>query len=181
MPRLRRPKRHTAQADLSSSEALIAHSGWRSRSCGAKSMASAGTQGPAAGADGSSSWKPRGSREPGRQLAAKNAAAWTQRCSRSPASGRRRKPFPAHLPRERVVIPPRRAPVACCGSTKLCRSWARTITETLEVIPRQWKVIYDGAGKVFVPGMREDHAAAGTVPRDAAGFAWTEPAGHDPV
>ena len=50
-----------------------------------------------------------------------------------------RKPFPAHLPRERVVLP---APEACdcCGSTRLSKL-GEDVTETLEVIPRQWKVI----------------------------------------
>lgn len=50
-----------------------------------------------------------------------------------------RKPFPEHLPRERVVIA---APAncACCGSAKLSKL-GEDITETLEVIPRQWKVI----------------------------------------
>ncbi|MCF1469858.1 IS66 family transposase [Agrobacterium vitis] len=50
-----------------------------------------------------------------------------------------RKPFPEHLPRERVVIP---APAncACCGSAKLSKL-GEDITETLEVIPRKWKVI----------------------------------------
>ncbi len=49
-----------------------------------------------------------------------------------------RAPFPAHLPRERVVIPgPSACP--CCGG-KLSKL-GETITETLEVVPRQWKVI----------------------------------------
>ena len=50
-----------------------------------------------------------------------------------------RKPFPEHLPRERVVIA---APTncACCGSAKLSKL-GEDITETLEVVPRQWKVI----------------------------------------
>ena len=50
-----------------------------------------------------------------------------------------RKPLPEHLPRERVVIA---APEACpcCGSDKLSKL-GEDITETLEVIPRQWKVI----------------------------------------
>jgi len=50
-----------------------------------------------------------------------------------------RKPFPAHLPRERVVID---APTACscCGSNRIVRM-GEDVTETLEVIPRQWKVI----------------------------------------
>jgi transposase len=50
-----------------------------------------------------------------------------------------RKPFPDHLPRERVVIPaPQSCP--CCGSAKLSKL-GEDVTETLEVIPRQWKVI----------------------------------------
>jgi transposase len=50
-----------------------------------------------------------------------------------------RKPFPEHLPRERVVI---EAPTscACCGSGRIVKM-GEDITETLEVIPRQWKVI----------------------------------------
>ena len=50
-----------------------------------------------------------------------------------------RKPFPEHLPRERVVVP---APCSCpaCGGTRLSRL-GEDVTETLEVIPRAWKVI----------------------------------------
>lgn len=50
-----------------------------------------------------------------------------------------RKPFPDHLPRERVVV---EAPASCtcCGSTRIVKM-GEDITETLEVIPRQWKVI----------------------------------------
>src|SRR6516165_2650947 len=49
-----------------------------------------------------------------------------------------RAPFPTHLPRERVVI---RAPTACpcCGGA--LAKLGETVTETLEVIPRQWKVV----------------------------------------
>ena len=50
-----------------------------------------------------------------------------------------RQPFPAHLPRERIVVPGPTA-CACCGGTRL-RKLGETVTETLEVIPRQWKVI----------------------------------------
>ena len=50
-----------------------------------------------------------------------------------------RKPFPEHLPRERVVIA---APTSCtcCGTERIVKM-GEDITETLEVIPRQWKVI----------------------------------------
>ena len=45
-----------------------------------------------------------------------------------------RAPFPAHLPRERVVVP---TPTACrCCGGKLAKL-GETITETLEVVPRQ--------------------------------------------
>lgn len=50
-----------------------------------------------------------------------------------------RKPFPDHLPRERVIVAaPESCP--CCGSGRLVKL-GEDITETLEVIPRQWKVI----------------------------------------
>jgi transposase len=50
-----------------------------------------------------------------------------------------RRPLPAHLPRERLVYP---APSVCpcCGEGRL-RKIGEDITETLELIPRQWKVI----------------------------------------
>jgi transposase len=59
-----------------------------------------------------------------------------------PAPARRhpvRKPLPEHLPRERVIVP---GPTACfwCGSSKLAKL-GEDVTETLEVVPRQWKVI----------------------------------------
>ncbi len=58
------------------------------------------------------------------------------------ASARRkpsRKPFPAHLPRERVVLP---APTSCpcCGSTRLSKL-GETVTETAERVPARWKVV----------------------------------------
>jgi transposase len=60
-----------------------------------------------------------------------NVHAFTRR---KPARG----PLPAHLPRERVVLP---GPTACpcCGGA--LAKLGETITETLEVIPRQWKVV----------------------------------------
>ncbi len=59
-----------------------------------------------------------------------------------PAHQRRRsgrRPFPDHLPRERVIIPGPSA-CLCCGSSRLAKL-GEDITETLEVVPRQWKVI----------------------------------------
>lgn len=50
-----------------------------------------------------------------------------------------RRPLPAHLPRERIVYP---APSVCpcCGDGRL-RKIGEDVTETLEFVPRQWKVI----------------------------------------
>jgi transposase len=50
-----------------------------------------------------------------------------------------RQPFPAHLPRERIIVPGPTA-CACCGSTRLAKL-GEDVTETLEVVPRQWKVV----------------------------------------
>ena len=50
-----------------------------------------------------------------------------------------RKPFPEHLPRERVVVAVPTA-CSCCGSDRIVKM-GEDITETLEIIPRQWKVI----------------------------------------
>lgn len=50
-----------------------------------------------------------------------------------------KKPFPEHLPRERVIVPGPAA-CSCCGSQRLAKI-GEDVTETLEVIPRQWKVI----------------------------------------
>ena len=50
-----------------------------------------------------------------------------------------RRPLPEHLPRERIVYPlPAACP--CCGVGAL-RKIGEDVTETLELIPRQWKVI----------------------------------------
>jgi transposase len=50
-----------------------------------------------------------------------------------------RRPLPAPLPRERIVYPgPAVCP--CCGDSRL-RKIGEDVTETLELIPRQWKVI----------------------------------------
>ena len=73
------------------------------------------------------------------ELAAEKAAARTGGVKSVERKRPSRKPFPEHLPRERVVIAaPESCP--CCGSAKLSKL-GEDITETLEVIPRQWKVI----------------------------------------
>ena len=73
------------------------------------------------------------------ELAAEQAAARTQSVRSFHRKRPSRKPFPDNLPRERVVIAaPESCP--CCGSVQLSKL-GEDITETLEVIPRHWKVI----------------------------------------
>ena len=73
------------------------------------------------------------------ELAAERSAAPTQTVKSFQRKRPSRKPFPDHLPRERVVIPALES-YPCCGSTKLSKL-GEDITETLEAVPRQWKVI----------------------------------------
>jgi transposase len=73
------------------------------------------------------------------EVAAERAAAKTTNVAPFTRKRPSRQPFPEHLPRERVVVP---APTTCdcCGGTRM-RKLGEAVTETLEVIPRQWKVI----------------------------------------
>jgi transposase len=73
------------------------------------------------------------------EIAAEIAVAKTTKVAGFTRKRPARKPFPEHLPRERVVVP---GPTTClcCGGNRL-RKLGEDITETLESIPRQWKVI----------------------------------------
>src|SRR6187455_824236 len=73
------------------------------------------------------------------EIAAERAVAKTTNVVSFTRKRPARQPFPAHLPRERVV---EAGPTTCqcCGSSRL-RKLGEDITETLEVIPRRWKVI----------------------------------------
>src|SRR5476651_1564089 len=73
------------------------------------------------------------------ELAAEMAVAKTTKVASFTCKRPSRKPFPEHLPRERVIVP---GPTACncCGGLRLSRL-GEDITETLEVIPKSWKVI----------------------------------------
>ena len=74
------------------------------------------------------------------ELAGERAAAKTEMVASFERRRRGgRKPFPEHLPRERIVLPGPSA-CACCGSDRL-RKLGEDVTETLEVIPRRWKVV----------------------------------------
>jgi transposase len=73
------------------------------------------------------------------ELAAEQAVAKTMTVREFTRKRAERQTFPEHLPRERVVID---GPTACecCGSNRL-RKLGEDVTRTLEVVPRQWKVI----------------------------------------
>src|ERR1700723_1075272 len=73
------------------------------------------------------------------ELAAESAVAKTTTVAAFTRKRPERNTFPEHLPRERVVIDPPTA-CLCCGGLRLSKL-GEDITETLEVIPRQWKVI----------------------------------------
>ena len=73
------------------------------------------------------------------ELAAEIAVTKTTNVASFTRKRAERNTFPDHLPRERVVIAPPTT-CECCGGTRL-RKLGEDVTRTLEVIPRQWKVI----------------------------------------
>jgi transposase len=73
------------------------------------------------------------------EAAAAQAAARTANVATFERRGPARKPLPEHLPRERVVLPSAET-CPCCGGSRLAKL-GEDVTETLEVIPRQWKVV----------------------------------------
>jgi transposase len=73
------------------------------------------------------------------EIAAERAVTKTTNVTAFTRKRPARQPFPEHLPRERVVEP-RPTACLCCGGARL-RKLGEDISETLEVIPRQWKVI----------------------------------------
>jgi len=82
------------------------------------------------------SWRPR---PPRNELAAEAVAARTTAVAGSTRTRPARRPFPEHLPHERIVVPGLTV-CACCGGTRLSRL-GEDVTETLEVVPRTWKVV----------------------------------------
>ena len=73
------------------------------------------------------------------ELAAEMAAAKTTKVASFTRKRPSRNSFPDHLPRERVIVPGPEA-CSCCGGSRLSKL-GEDITETLEVIPKSWKVI----------------------------------------
>ena len=81
------------------------------------------------------------------QSEAKTKAEINRLASTEPAQGSKpdkapnypkRAPLPDHLPRERIVLP---SPSTCPCCSGMLVKLGEDVTETLELIPRQWKVI----------------------------------------
>ena len=68
----------------------------------------------------------------------------------------------------------------CCGSQRLSKV-GEDVTETLEVIPRQWKVIETVREKFTCRGCEKLSPARGAVPRGATRLGGSEPARHHRV
>jgi transposase len=73
------------------------------------------------------------------ELAAERAVAKTTSVAAFTRKRAERQTFPEHLPRERVVMAPP-TNCACCGSSRL-RKIGEDVTQTLECVPRRWKVV----------------------------------------
>src|ERR1700745_4068832 len=80
------------------------------------------------------------------QLAAAETITGPSRAPHTPA----RRPRPAHYPGERIVYPIA-AVGPCCGDSRL-RKIGEDVTETLELVPRQWKVIQHVREKLVCRG-----------------------------
>jgi hypothetical protein len=96
------------------------------------------------------------------ELAAEKAAARTKTVPSFERKRPSRKPFPDHLPRERVVIPALESWIQ--EAVEAGRGRHRDVggdSSPVEGDP-------DGAREVLVPGLRDDHPAAGTVPCNTA-------------
>jgi transposase len=68
----------------------------------------------------------------------------------------------------------------CCGSDRLSKL-GEDVTETLEVIPRQWKVIQTVREKFSCRDCEKISQPPAPFHVDAARLGRAEPAGHDPV
>ena len=89
-----------------------------------------------------------------------------------------RRPLPEHLPRERIVYPsPSACP--CCGG--VLHKLGEDVTETLELIPRQWKVIQHVREKFSCRSCEAITQPPGAVTSDCAGTRRAWPARAYPV
>jgi transposase len=103
-------------------------------------------------------------------IAAEKAAAKTSKVSGFTRKQPVRRPLPAHLPRERVIVPGA-TQCACCGGSNFSKL-GEDVTETLEIVPRQWKVIQHVREKFSCRDCESIHqppAPFHAIPRGLAG------------
>ena len=169
-----------AKADLSSTEALISYLKLEIEKLRRAALRQPlRAQGAAARADGASARRAGSGRDGGRARRRKGCEPDARRYRSFQRKRPSRKPFPEHLPRERIVIPaPERCP--CCGSTKLAKL-GEDITETLEVIPRQWKVMQTVREKFSCRECETITQPPAPFHVTAARLCRPQSAGHDPV
>src|SRR5262245_53432532 len=112
------------------------------------------------------------------ELSAEQAAAQTQTVKSLQRKRPSRKPFPAHLPRERRHPGAGELPVL---RVEEAGEAGRGHHRDAGGDPAPVEGDPDGAREVLVPGVRDDHAAARAVPCDATRLCRPQPAGHGPV
>src|SRR3981189_2539905 len=104
------------------------------------------------------------------EIAAEMAVARTTTVAAFTRKRPARKSFPDHLPRQRGVVP---GPTTSrCGGSGRLPKLGETITETLESVPRQWKVIQHVREKFTCQGckkMSQAPAPLHVIPRGWAG------------
>ena len=167
-----------AEARATGAEAMIAHLKLRHR------------EAPARQVRGVVRARPQAARPVGTRVEELVATA-AEDAARADLAEEKGRPGPRDTPPQAVARPAPRAPAARAGGASRPQrparaaaasspSWARTITETLEVIPRAVEGDPDSAGEVHLPLLRGDHPAAGTVPPHRPRPGGAEPAGDDP-
>jgi transposase len=106
------------------------------------------------------------------ELAAEMAAAKTTRVASFTRKRPSRKPFPEHLPRERLIVPGPTA-CACCGGSRLFK--------LMEVFPKSWKVIQHVREKFICRDCEKISQAPAPFHVIAPRLGRTEPVGDGPV
>lgn len=90
-----------------------------------------------------------------------------------------RKPFPEDIERERVVLAASTS-CPCCGSAKLSKL-GEDVTQTLEIVPRRWKLIETVREKFLCRACQTIRQPPAALPCDAARLYRAPAAGDDPV
>ena len=159
---------------VSSARLEIERSSCRSPRRGASSSANPPSAGPSLSISSSCSWP-----------------SWRRRWPRTrqrPSSQHRRRALEARARPAAQAGPPAAAGASAARAHRLSRTCSlpsaaapvrklgEDITETLECVPRQWKVVEHVREKFALPALRGDHPAAGAIASDRARARRAEPA-----